>query len=347
LTKRVQLAGESAEVEKFLVGLERELRVDMDNDSLRLHDGAKVGGFEFPNRDSLVALFQARSLELDGFNFGAQEKGILVRVGPASYKIRSLTANAGQISITNPRGTAGNLYFELLGTITTDHTWTGSHIFVNPIEADGGVIGNLTGDAEGNHTGSFTGAVDIRGEIFLTDDGQITEAQIDPDAWIKWGIPVGGIIMWAGLIVDIPESWALCDGTNGTPNLVNRFIVGAGDAYNPGESGGSETASLIGSTEEAGDHTHALTIADHALSIAEIPAHTHGIRYGRTGTSTYSADADDGNGIIQSEPTGGGGTHTHAGSTAANAGVHSHDITIDMELVKPPYYALCYIQKIA
>jgi len=51
--------------------------------------------------------------------------------------------------------------------------------------------------------------------------------------------PAGIIALWHGAIVDIPAGWAQCDGNNGTPDLKNKFIVGAGDTYNPGDTGGS------------------------------------------------------------------------------------------------------------
>ena len=48
------------------------------------------------------------------------------------------------------------------------------------------------------------------------------------------GVKVGTISMWSGSVGDIPEDWSLCDGSNGTPDLRNRFVVGAGSSYNPG-----------------------------------------------------------------------------------------------------------------
>lgn len=50
------------------------------------------------------------------------------------------------------------------------------------------------------------------------------------------------IVLWSGAIVDIPAGWALCDGNNGTPNLVDKFIIGAGSTYNPGDAGGTNVA---------------------------------------------------------------------------------------------------------
>ena len=54
-------------------------------------------------------------------------------------------------------------------------------------------------------------------------------------------MPSRGIIMWSGTAADIPTGWALCDGTGGTPDLTDRFILGAGKAYQPGATGCAAT----------------------------------------------------------------------------------------------------------
>jgi hypothetical protein len=92
---------------------------------------------------------------------------------------------------------------------------------------------------------------------------------------INRGVPYGAIMMWSGIVASIPESWHLCDGTNGTPDLRGRFIVGAGGAYAPLEVGGSDTANGTATIGLGGAHTHTLTIAGHALTEAEMPAHNH------------------------------------------------------------------------
>lgn len=46
----------------------------------------------------------------------------------------------------------------------------------------------------------------------------------------------GIICLWGGAIVDIPAGWHLCDGTNGTPDLRDRFVIGAGSTYNPDDT---------------------------------------------------------------------------------------------------------------
>ena len=65
--------------------------------------------------------------------------------------------------------------------------------------------------------------------------------------------PIGTITMWGGLVAGIPVGWQLCDGTNGTPDLRNKFIRGAGAAFIPGDEGGSSQHSH---SFDAGSHQH-------------------------------------------------------------------------------------------
>ena len=74
-------------------------------------------------------------------------------------------------------------------------------------------------------------------------------------------IPTGVIVMWSGSIVSIPAGWALCDGNNGTPNLVDRFVLGAGTSTPAvGATGGSKDAIVVA-------HTHTITDPGHFHSI--------------------------------------------------------------------------------
>lgn len=72
----------------------------------------------------------------------------------------------------------------------------------------------------------------------------------------------GMILMWSGAIVDIPAGFALCDGSLGTPDLRDKFIIGAGATYAPGDNGGGV------------NHTHAFTGDghDHLLVVGPLPA---------------------------------------------------------------------------
>lgn len=135
----------------------------------------------------------------------------------------------------------------------------------------------------------------------------------------------GAIVMWSGDVNEIPEGWSLCDGTNDTLDLRNRFIVGAGDTYNVGDTGGFTDAIVLThnhptiTTNTAGAHTHNFPNFQQGLS------NTAGTR-GREGTLK---------GVVSSTR----GNHTHnvtigtTGSSGTNANL-------------PPYYALAFIQQI-
>ena len=70
------------------------------------------------------------------------------------------------------------------------------------------------------------------------------------------GVPSGAILMWSGSVASIPSGWSLCDGTNSTPDLRNRFVVGAGDTYSVDATGGSADAIVV-------SHTHTITDPGH------------------------------------------------------------------------------------
>ena len=115
-------------------------------------------------------------------------------------------------------------------------------------------------------------------EVLETDLMWIRQGPIDKkvtksilEAAIGGLTPVGGIIMWSGAVVDIPVNWALCDGSNGTPNLTDKFIVGAGDTYAVDAVGGATS----GTTSSDGAHTPSIAIGSTTLALSQSPAHQH------------------------------------------------------------------------
>jgi hypothetical protein len=141
-----------------------------------------------------------------------------------------------------------------------------------------------------------------------------------------WGnaFVAGMIILWSGSSATIPTGWLLCDGSSSTPDLRNRFVVGATSTYAVGATGGSADAIVV-------SHTHTATVTD--------AGHTH--TTGVTGTSILT---DMGGGGSRTNPSGNGGSTTGTattGITVANSTTGSSGTNANL----PPYYALCYIMK--
>lgn len=147
-------------------------------------------------------------------------------------------------------------------------------------------------------------------------------------------MPVNGVIMYAGAVNAIPEGWALCDGSNGTPNLRGQFIVGydASDAdYNAiGKTGGSKGVTLTVAQMPAHKHTGSTNSAG---------AHTHTV----TGYAKQSQSVDNGGGAVVADSEGNA-------PVTGSAGAHSHTMSLNNEggggehPNRPPYYTLAYIQ---
>lgn len=156
-------------------------------------------------------------------------------------------------------------------------------------------------------------------------------------------IPRGIISMWAGGVDDIPSGWHLCDGTNGTPDLRDRFIVAAGNSYSSGHIGGSPTYTPTITVK--GSNT-GVQVGYHTLTIAEMPSHSH-----RIGNIHRQGDPDNWevpgrtfiiDDEIWTDTAGGNQGHNHP--IVDHGHVHSaHASAIDS---RPPYYALAFIMKL-
>lgn len=149
-------------------------------------------------------------------------------------------------------------------------------------------------------------------------------------------VPAGGIIMWSG--ASVPTGWKLCDGTNGTPDLSGRFAYGTTNLSSIGTTGGTTTAT----TGSAGSHSHSGVTGGTALTVDQIPAHSHGYHTGtgeQTRQSGYPGNAQNGPAYqnLTTDNAGGGAAHTHPINADGN---HTHTVS-----VMPPYYALAFIMK--
>ena len=145
------------------------------------------------------------------------------------------------------------------------------------------------------------------------------------------GLDPGIIVAWSGTVDSIPAGWVLCDGANGTPDLRDKFIVGARQ-----DDQGVAKTMVLGSLSQTGgsiSHNHGGTTGSHVLTIAEIPPHSHGYYKPRIQgrydghSSQVVTDMD----WVQGETVGGGQGHTHTIASGYNV---------------PPYYALAFIMKL-
>lgn len=141
----------------------------------------------------------------------------------------------------------------------------------------------------------------------------------------------GMIMLWSGAIGSIPSGWYLCDGSNGTPNLTDKFVVGAGSTYSVGGTGGSADSIVVA-------HTHT------ASSVVTDPGHFHDFYTNTSGSgagdSTTAAYAGLSSASITRTPdTSTNTTGITVATTNTSTGVSGTNANL------PPYYALAYIMK--
>ena len=179
--------------------------------------------------------------------------------------------------------------------------------------------------------------LEVNGEIKVSGN-------ISADKFTGKGIaPMGSIVMWSGNTTSIPSGWALCDGNNGTPNLMDRFVVGAGDTYSVDNTGGENSVTLI--IDQMPSHNHGGTTNSTG-------AHTHKIvrdQNDNNGSLSLAWKSDDGNyeeydlfghsSTANWGKTNSTGNHTHTLNVSNTGGGQAHEN-------RPPFYALAFIMRI-
>jgi hypothetical protein len=156
-------------------------------------------------------------------------------------------------------------------------------------------------------------------------------------------LPIGTIIMWYSGN-PVPAGWQVCDGSNGTPNLMARFPIGAGAGVGLGQQGGAYSSTVA--TDVQGAHDHGPTTGDTVLTEAQMPAHVHTENTLSGGGGPYVGPVvtfDGTTGHTANITTfGAGGNQPHHHSIAVT-GNHAHNVFIDR---LPPYTAVWFIMRV-
>jgi microcystin-dependent protein len=239
----------------------------------------------------------------------------------AKNKISEFSATAanntdiGGINISEGCAPSGinNAIRELMSQLKDQQSGTDSDNFT--------VGGNLSVTGTTTLTGTTAAPT-----VSASDDS----TKIATTAFVRDIVPTGVIVMWSGSVATIPSGWLLCDGSNSTPDLRNRFVVGAGSTYSVNGTGGSADAIVV-------SHTHT---ADSTTLTGSVNGTTNATRFSSpsgvfSGSNSTTADAGVPN-TTGFQTLNINATHTHTINSAGSSGTNAN---------LPPYYALAYIMK--
>jgi hypothetical protein len=248
------------------------------------------------------------------------------------------TFSGNVASLGSVSGTSG-VFNAISGTtITASTQFTGPGTGLTGTAASLSIGGNAATATNATNAATVTTTV-ASGATGTTQAVGTNNTTLATTAFVQAAIPAGVILMWSGSIASIPSGWRLCDGGGGTPNLRNRFIVGAGLDYGVGATGGSVNATLV-------SHTHNAFVSD--------PGHQHlfGADDQIAGQAGYNVQS--GFEYDATSRTGGGGVNLFTKRTDNTNNPQTTGITVSnsTEGVSgtnanlPPYYALAYIMKL-
>ena len=340
----------TTEAMENITGQIGELMVDIDKDTVVVHDGTTQGGKPLATESGVSS---AISTALSSY-YTSVDTDSAITTALSSY----YTSTATDSAIT----TALSSYYTSTATDSAISTALGD--YYTSVDTDSAITTALSSYYTSTATDTaISTALDDYAPLAspaltgtpsaptpaTTDDSTTIATTEFSQALMQAMLPQGVITMWSGSILSIPTGWVLCDGTNGTPDLRNRFVVGAGDDYTVGDNGGEASTTLT--TAELPGHTHTgTTDAD--------GAHSHFVANGDTvnaTTSALSSSTTIGKNGSQASTSfnyllGGTATTANQGLTDEEA-AHSHTFTTASTgdgssfENRPPYFALAYIMK--
>ena len=310
----------TSEAMENITGQIGELMVDLDKDTVVVHDGTTQGG---------------KPLATENY----ADSAISTALG--DYYTSLATDSAISTALSS--------YYTSTATDSAISTALSSYYTSTEVDTAISGINTALEDYAPLESPALTGTPSAPTPV-TTDDSTTIATTEFTQALMQAILPAGVITMWSGSILSIPTGWVLCDGTNATPDLRNRFIVGAGDDYSVADNGGEAHSTLT--TAELPGHTHTGTTDLDG-------GHSHFVANGDTvnaTTSPLSSSTTIGKNGSQASTSfnyliGGTATAATQGLTSAESD-HTHTFTTastgdgDAFENRPPYYALAYIMKV-
>ena len=375
-------------------------RVDADlryNPSTNTMSGINYSGTSTFNNTRVTGITTTGILEVEGElrdgdgNFGSSGQ-ILSSDGTdlAWINTGSLTAGAAsEVGVTAVNTNAAHFITFVGSSSGNENIEVDTNLTYNPST---NVISSKISDISNHDTNDLSegssnlyhttararGAISASGDLNYNSSTGVMSFSA-PSAFVS-----GMIIIWSGNTNNIPNGFVLCDGQNSTPDLRNRFIVGAGTGsgsdYGPGDTGGSADATLVSHSHTfSGSSSHSHTVDSHTHGDGSLTAANRSLTGSINGISeSFATGGGSASGVFTKfggnnnsrtpqgsagdiDPCGGvnfNGSHTHdiTGSTgSASPGTNSQTVSISGTTNEqgssatnanlPPYYALCYIMK--
>ena len=345
------------------------IKIEAGSNSIKFLGGGRVGADEaqkstgLPSSatfDDLVAdsTFQSNGetevidIVLKGNQSGDIGQTVIVGIQGGSA---TPTSNLDQILFKTSHDSGG-----YIGWVKTNNSWKR----FGPISKSGDVQAYEFDTLEVTGVSTFSGRVDINDDVevrHINATGIATASAFEGNGTI----PVGGIIMWHGADNAVPTNWALCNGSNGTPDLRNQFVVGRGGLYGAGSTGGEANTTLVEANLPSHTHSDGTLAASggshsHAFSGSGSNTHNHNIRStggddhndtqrhiqnGRNDGNFGFVDIDTDNATINFSIS---GNTDPSGSLSLGVSGDTGSTGSGQSLTNlPPYYAIAYIMRIS
>lgn len=289
-----------------------------------LAQGVSGGTIQMSNNTPAVSINDIVVMDGTGLIQTTDNASVDLYINPSKQSIYISNVITGAVAIFGASGSASYLGTGL-PPVTTPAVLANQYNGAELRFSDGSV--NVYGIKETSGNLLFS-SPSVSNAITIAPSGQVTIPDIVSGSFV----PIGGIIMFSGSVGSLPPNWKVCDGTNGTPDLTNKFVIGAG-TFASGTAGGSNI-----------------------ISISNLPSHGHSIVDLTHSHTVYTAGSSDTFGRV-------GGTTNFAKdlqtltTSSASTGITKTDIVVTSDsngtvatigqAYYPPFYALAYIMRVS